>query len=196
MLFYFLKPSISHGVYNSIEFSKISIEFIKTDELFIFGYFLSEIMEKTEHRKIAVDCFNNTWNVLDKLEKTTDDQAEAILLAHTSLWHWLQCGEAINAQRGEWMIARVYAVFEMGEMALYHAKRCLELTQKHDFKDFDLSFGYESMARALAVLKRNEEALHYYNLAKTSAEGIAKQEDKDYFLSDLETTKKLLASSH
>jgi hypothetical protein len=74
------------------------------------------------------------------------------------------------------------AVFEMGEMALYHAKRCFELTQKHDFKDFDLSFGYESMARALAVLKRNEEALHYYTLAKTSAEGIAKQEDKDYFL--------------
>jgi hypothetical protein len=66
MLFYFLKPSFSRGVYNSIEFSKISIEFIKTDELFIFGYFLSEIMEKTEHRKIAVDCFNNTWKVLDK----------------------------------------------------------------------------------------------------------------------------------
>ena len=101
MLFYFLKPCISRGVYNSIEFSKISIEYIKTDELFIFGYFLSEIMEKTEHRKIAVDCFNATWKVLDKENKTAEDQAEAILLAHTSLWHWMQYSEPIHFQRGE-----------------------------------------------------------------------------------------------
>lgn len=144
-------------------------------------------MEKTEHRKIAVDCFNTTWKVLEKENKTAEDQAEAILLAHTSLWHWMQCGEPIHSQRGEWMISRVYAVLGYGEMSLFHAQRCLNYTTTHNFKDFDLSFAYEAMARAYWICGRKGDALPFYLLAKNSADQIEKTEDRDYFLSDIAT---------
>ena len=143
------------------------------------------------HEKLAKHTFNKTWDYLDKKDRTEEDNLNMIHTVHTSRYHWGVLvsngkGGPINLQRGEWIISRVYITLERGEAALYHAKKCLELTEKNKIEDFDLAFAYEAMARAFALLKDKKEFDKYNNLAIKAGEKIKKKDDKDYFFGELE----------
>ncbi|MFX1453275.1 MAG: hypothetical protein ACFFCM_20745 [Promethearchaeota archaeon] len=142
------------------------------------------------HEKIAKSTFNKTWDFLDKKDRTEEDNLNMIHTVHTSRYHWGILvsegkGGPINLQRGEWIISRVYSILKHGEPALYHAKKCLELTEENDIGDFDLAFAYEAMARASALSKNKKEFEKYFKLAKEAGEKIKKKGDKDYFFEDL-----------
>jgi hypothetical protein len=139
------------------------------------------------HRKLAVDLFNLTWSLLDKKDRTLDEDDKMVHAAHASRFHWGQIGTPLEFERGEWQISRVYSVLGRGDPALYHAKRCLDICRKNNIKDFDLAFAYESMARAHSIVGNRIECEKYTKLAKEAAEDISKKEDKDYFLSEIGT---------
>lgn len=141
--------------------------------------------EEEAHRRFAATCFNQIWPLLEKPNRTEKEDRMMIHLAHASHYHWLQVGEPINEQRGEWMLARVYTVLGEKSPALKHAKHCLELTEQNGFKDFDLGYAYEGMARALALNGQSSDAKRFKDLAKKSSAQIKKKEDKKLFLSDL-----------
>ena len=114
------------------------------------------------HEKLAKGAFNNTWDYLEKKNRTAEDNLNMIHTVHASRYHLGVLvsegkGGPINLQRGEWIISRVYTVLERGEPALFHAKKCLELTEKHKIGDFDLAFAYEAMARSSALLKNKKD---------------------------------------
>ncbi|MFX1455299.1 MAG: hypothetical protein ACFFDB_07965 [Promethearchaeota archaeon] len=142
------------------------------------------------HEKLAKQNFNKTWDFLDKKDRTPEEDLEMIHTVHASRFHWGILvsegkGTALNLQRGEWIISRVYTVLERGEPALYHAKICLNLTEKNDIGDFDLAFAYEAMARSSAVVGNEKDFEKYYQLAEEAAEKIKKKDDRDYFLDEL-----------
>ena len=142
------------------------------------------------HEKLAKQSFNKTWELLDKNDRTPEEDNEMIHTVHASRYHWgvlvaNQKGTALNLQRGEWQIARVYTVLERGEPALYHANVCLKLTQDNNIGDFDLGFAYEAMARASALAGNTEDKDKYLKLAKEAGEKIKDKGDKDYFFEDL-----------
>ncbi|HXH20235.1 MAG TPA: hypothetical protein VNJ07_14255 [Chitinophagales bacterium] len=143
------------------------------------------INEPAAHRKFAADCFNKIWPLLEKKDRTSDDNELLVHLAHASLYHWLQAGAPVNEQRGEWMLARVYTVLGDTAYSMHHAKRCLALTEKHGFRDFDLAYAYEAMARASALSHLPVECKKYLELARKAAEEIAEKEDRELFLNDL-----------
>ncbi|MFX0021158.1 MAG: hypothetical protein ACFE9S_02455 [Candidatus Hermodarchaeota archaeon] len=155
---------------------------------------MSEVIESENiefHEKIAKRTFNETWDYLDKKNRTDKDSLNMIHTAHTSRYHWGILvsegkGGAVNLQRGEWIISRVYSVLERGESALYHAKKCLELTESNDIKDFDLAFAYEAMARASALVKNKKNFEKYFELAKEAGEKINKKDDQEYFFQELD----------
>lgn len=138
-----------------------------------------------EHREIAVKCFNSTWDLIDKKDRTEEEVLQMIHMAHASRYHWGEIGTPVNFTRGEWQISRVYALAGMGESALYHAKHALKFCVDHNIGDFDLAFAYESLARAYSILGLQTEKEVEIARAKEAAEQIAKKEDKDYFLSEL-----------
>ncbi|MFX1488885.1 MAG: hypothetical protein ACFFBI_07050 [Promethearchaeota archaeon] len=151
-----------------------------------------ESVSLEHHEKLAKQNFNKTWDFLDKKDRTEEDNINMIHTAHASRFHWGVLvsegkGTALNLQRGEWIISRVYSVLERVEPALYHAKICLDLTEKNNIGDFDLAFGYEAMARALALTKNKKEFEKYSKLAKEAGEKIKKKADKDYFFEELNT---------
>lgn len=112
-------------------------------------------------------------------ENPTDTQLEeALHSAYTSRYHWSKVGTAVNAVRAEYMISRVYSAMKRAEPALFHAKRCLEITKKNKIGDFDLAFAYEVTARAQAVAGNKTECKKYYELARTAIEEIKNPEDK------------------
>ena len=144
-------------------------------------------LSKEDHRKFAVSCFNLTWSLLDKKDRTRDEDDKIIHAAHASRYHWGEVGTSLEFERGEWQISRVYSVLGRSGPALYHAKRCLEICKENNIEDFDIAFAYEAMARAHAVIGNKKECEKNIELAREAAEQIKKKEDKDYFLSELKT---------
>jgi len=142
---------------------------------------------KADHRKFAVNCFNLTWSLLDKKDKTKEEDDKMVHTAHASRFHWGEIGTPLEFERGEQQISRVYSVLGRVEPALYHAKRCLEICKENNIGDFDIAFAYEGMARAYAIIGNKKECEKNIELAREAAEQIKKKEDKDYFLSELKT---------
>ena len=140
-----------------------------------------------EHRKFAVDLFNLVWSLLDKKDRSKDDDDRMIHAVHASRFHWGEIGTPLHFERGEWQISRVYSVLKRSEPALYHATRCVEICRENDIGDFDIAFAYEAMATAHAIAGDKTECKKYLQLAKEAGEKIGKKEDKDYFFTELKT---------
>ena len=139
------------------------------------------------NKSIAVELFNQTWDLIEKNDKNQSDIDRMINAAHASRYHWEIAGEAVNIARGEWLISRVYALLDRGEPCWYHANRCLEITLDNDLKDFDLAFAYESIARAAFINQNEVEMAKYLTLAQDSGALIASPDDQEYFFSELKT---------
>ncbi len=147
---------------------------------------MSEELKKT-HREFAVDCFNGAWDLIEKSDRTPEDDARMVHMAHASRFHWGEIGTPLNFARGDWQISRVYAILGQGENALNSAKSCLHLCIDNHFGDFDLAFAYEAAARAFAILGDVEMKEKHLTLAKNAGENIKKEDDKKYFFTELET---------
>lgn len=138
------------------------------------------------HLHFAMDFHARTWELLEKQDRTQDENARMLDYAHASLAHWRTAGTAARHQRGEWMLARIYGVLGNGALAVQHAKRCLELLEsnKPEMADFDFAFVYEGMARALAVNGDRYEAKKFIEKAQTAGEAIKEKEDRDAFFAE------------
>lgn len=109
--------------------------------------------EADVHRFFAIQYHGKTWELLDKPERTAVENECLADYAHTSLAHWRVAGTAVHYQRGAWLLSRVYAVLGEHELALWYARRVLELTEEHqaELEKFDFAFAYECIARAHAL---------------------------------------------
>jgi len=142
--------------------------------------------EAEAHRFFAIDFNGKTWGLLEKADRTKEDNELMVYTAYASLRHWLEAGTGVNHQRGEWMIARVYTVLGVAEAAVYHANRCLELTEQHadEMEDFDCAYAYEAVARANAIAGNRDEALKYIEKAVKAGKAIADEQSKEIFDGD------------
>lgn len=146
-------------------------------------------MNVEEQRTLAAELFNATWRLLEKPDRTPDEDDEMLHCAHASRYHWIRAGTRVNGARGEWQCSRVYAVLGRPEPALHHARRCLELCESapDDLDEFDLPFAYEALARAHAVAGDEGEARHWIARARDAGEAISDEDDRALLEADLET---------
>jgi len=147
------------------------------------------VLREQENKKFAIDLFNLTWTLLDKKDRTKEEDDKMVHAAHASRFHWGEVGTPLEFERGEWQISRVYSVLKRSEPAIYHAQRCLEICKEHSFMDFDIAFAYEALARAYAVAGQRVQCEENMTLARKAGEQIEKEEDRKYFFSELGTVK-------
>lgn len=138
-----------------------------------------------EHRRLGTELFNEVWNLLERTDRTVDDDLRMLHMAHASRFHWGEGGEPVNLVRGEWQCSRVYAVLGRGEPALFHARRCLEICEANGIGDFDLAYAYEAMARALLTAGERAEAAPWIERARAAGDAIAEADDREIFAQDL-----------
>ncbi len=142
----------------------------------------------TDHRQLGVDLFNHTWELLEREERTADEDDAMLNAAHASRWHWSQAsGEAKHQARGEWQLARVYAVLGRGEPAVYHAERCLDWCGRGEVEDWDVAFAHEALARGHRVAGDAAAAERHKRLAREVGDAIADPEDREHFDKDYAT---------
>jgi DNA-binding transcriptional MerR regulator len=147
----------------------------------------AEPMQAEDERRLAASLFNRTWTLLEKEDRSRDEDDAMIHMAHASAHHWRQIGTPQHVARGEWQCSRVYAVLRRAEPCLHHAQRVLDICQENDLRDFDLAFAYEALARGHAVAGDAEQARAYTEQALAAAEDIAEADDRELLLTDLET---------
>jgi hypothetical protein len=126
-------------------------------------------IELSVHRRLAARFFNETGGLLDRPDRSAEDDLRMIHMAHASRMHWEFAGTARNRNVGEWQIGRVYSVLGMKGPALYHAENSLRIAMENGLTPFLLGYSYEGMARAKAIagdgvarefLAKAEELLH------------------------------------
>jgi hypothetical protein len=134
----------------------------------------------------AKQFYNTTWELLDKQERTQEENELLVDYAHASLAHWRVAGTGVNLQRGVWMLARVNIVLGNTQIALQHAQHCLELTEqyKDGLSDFDFAFAYECIARAQALAGNQAEAQKFADMADQAGAAIRDEEDRQIFFDD------------
>ena len=127
-----------------------------------------------------------TWELLDKKERTREEDEMLMDYAHASLAHWRVAGTGVHLQRGAWLLARVHTVLGNAPLALYHAERCLELTEqyKDELEDFDFAFAKEGAARVHALAGNQAEARKYIARAQKAGEAIKDEEDRQIFFDE------------
>jgi hypothetical protein len=145
-----------------------------------------EMIEAATHKELAISLFNQTWDLLDKPDRTADEDFLMIHKAHASLFHWLQVGTALHEARGQWQVSRVYSVLKWHQPALAHGERCLQICLKNNLGDFDLAFGYEAVARAHSLAGKMEEARKSIELGRAAASAVENPEDQDYVRKELD----------
>jgi hypothetical protein len=142
-----------------------------------------------EQRALAIQLYNTTWDLIDKPDRTRDEDDEMLHRAHASRYLWGGVGTAANRARGEWICSRVYTVLGRAEPALHHARRCLELVEAHpaDMEEWDLPAAYEAVARAHSVGGDLDEARRYVGLGRQAASRIEDAEDRAPLEADFAT---------
>ena len=148
-------------------------------------------LDAATHRQLGVDLFNHVWTLIEKPDRSEAETDEMIHAAHASRYHWSFAGTTANLGRGEWQCARVYSVLGRGEPALWHARRCLELSQAAavagEADSWDVPSAYEAMARAHAVAGDRAAALEWRDRAREAAAAIAEPHDREIIEGDLAT---------
>ena len=111
-----------------------------------------------------------------------------INFAKASLYHWRKSDKygIMNEQRGQWLISHVYAILNKFDEALSHAKETLRLTEENDFKDFDLTYSFEALARANAAAG-TKECTKWLRKAQEAGTFIAREQDRKIFIADLDS---------
>lgn len=144
---------------------------------------------KAAHKYFSANCFNRAWDLLDKNDRTPQEDEEMIRLSLTSHYHWTQREDFTDtkASIGFWQIARIYAVIGQAENAARYGQLCLEASQKEGVAPFYQGYAYEALARAAAAAGDKNKMQSYLEKANQTAGGIKDADEKDMLLADLKT---------
>jgi hypothetical protein len=114
------------------------------------------VEQRDLHRWFGVQLNNAMWEAIEDEDlgahSPTLEKERLLYSAYASAYHWRNVGNAANIARGEHLISRMAARLGEIDLAVRHARRCLELIEAHPevMEDWDLPFAHEALARALA----------------------------------------------
>ena len=140
-----------------------------------------------EHRMLAIEANNSTWEFLDREPGSLSvlDNEEMTRRAYAAAYHWSRAENAtvINEVRASWLIAKVWIHQSRGDLALPISIRCIDLCLANNIADFDLAYVYEAKARSLACIGDLDGASEAKHIASLVV--IADEEDRKLVQADL-----------
>ncbi len=104
----------------------------------------------TAHRHFSADCFNKTWEYIEKSNRTAEDDRQMLLSANAPLWHWTQredCGVQ-QLSIGHWLLSRACFLLGHTAEALRHGDECLRHSET--LSPFYKAYAREALSRVHA----------------------------------------------
>ena len=137
------------------------------------------------HRYFSANCFNRAWDLIDKPDRSVEEERMLVLLSQASLFHWSQRPDNNNQSMsiGYWQASRVQALLGNAAEARRYAGICLEYS--HDLEPFYLGYAYEALARAARLAGDEAQFEKNRSEAEEQAKLVSSQEDRDALLKDI-----------
>jgi hypothetical protein len=139
------------------------------------------------HRYFAAACFNQAWDLIEKKERTPEEDEQMIRLNQASIYHWTQRQDfgLSNLSIGYWQAARIYTLVGRLNAARHYAELCLAVSQGENIPTFCLGYAYEALARVEAAVGEREKYVEYRFKGNEIAGRIEDEEDRKQLLADL-----------
>jgi hypothetical protein len=141
------------------------------------------------HKFFAGHCFNRAWDLIDKTDRTIEEDRMMVLLNQASLFHWSQRQDSDNKSKsiGYWQASRIQSL--LGNAS--EARRCAEVCLEHsrELEPFYLGYAYEALARAAKLAGADEQFREYFFKAAEQAKSTTSKEDRALLENDLANMK-------
>jgi len=144
------------------------------------------------HRYFSADCFNKTWELIEKESRTPEENEQMLLRCQASLWHWTQRPDCKpqNLSVGYWQMSRVLAI--RGDIVAAAEAGMKSLKYAENEPPFYRGYAYEACARAAWILVDRDQR-HRANFekliekARACAAEVTDAEDRAVLEKDLES---------
>ena len=140
---------------------------------------------ENSHNFFSVYCFNTAWDLMEKPDRTPEEDEQMVLLSQASIWHWMQREDCLNANLsiGYWQASRIHSLLGRAEEAKRYGQLCLHYSRGET--PFLLAYAHEALARAEKVAGNSAMAAKYHSEAVLLAESVEDEEDRKMLLADL-----------
>ena len=141
------------------------------------------------HKHFSAHCFNKAWDLIEKADRTPEDDRLMVALNQASIYHWLQRDDC-DSQRlsvGYWQASRIQALLGNAAEALRLAEVCRSFSG--ELKPFYHGYAHEALARAHRLAGSTKEVAHHLKLSGELAARIGDKGERQLLLADLEQLK-------
>lgn len=140
------------------------------------------------HRFVADACCESVWRTIKDEGRTRSDTVRMLHEAHAACYHIAQVGTTGHVARCEWLLSRAYASANVGERALFHAERALELSEHPDVDDATRALCLDACAKAHDILGHPVDADYCRQESLLAAGRIANEEDRRNVVETIHST--------
>ena len=142
---------------------------------------------KAGHKYFAAHCFNRAWDLIEKKDRTAEDDRLMVALNQASIYHWLQrpdCGSE-RPSVGFWQASRIQSLLGNAVEARRQAEVCMSYSG--GLEPFCLGYAHEALARAAKIAGDRDLTRSHKEEAKKLASAIKKKDEQNLLLQDLES---------
>ena len=132
------------------------------------------------HRYFAIEANNRAWTLVEKADRSQDENRELLRVAGVSQWHWEAVGTEVHKARASMLMAEVYAQRGYGDAATRAGRTFAANVDGRDAPGWEVAFKHAILAHAASA--RGDAAEHTAEYAK--AEEVAAtlgQQDREIF---------------
>jgi hypothetical protein len=139
------------------------------------------------HKYFAATCFNGAWDLIDKPERTAEEDRLMVALNQASIFHWLNRPDCTseNLSVGYWQASRIQALLGNATEARRHAE--VSLSYSTELEPFYPGYAHEALARAALLAGDGTKAAEHLSHAQRLAANVAQKEHQAMLLKDLGT---------
>jgi hypothetical protein len=144
-------------------------------------------MEQFDHRGQAVETYNQSWSLLERDDRSPEQDRDLLTTAFTSRFHWRAAGGVEQWVMSDWMVARAAAAVGEGRLAVDFALAAHDAAQRGEVADWLLASCAEGVARAYAALGDEVSRDRWSEVARSLISDIIDDEDRELIASQLDT---------
>jgi hypothetical protein len=141
------------------------------------------------HMYFSAHCFNNAWDLIEKTDRTPEDERLMVALNQASIYHWLQRDDCNNQRLsvGYWQASRIQALLGDAAEALRLGEVCLSYSG--ELKPFYLGYAHEALARAYGLAANEKESARHLKTAEELAAKVGDKGERELLAAGLEQLK-------
>ena len=141
----------------------------------------------TWHRIFAASAFNQAWDLIDKANRSPQEDSAMLAATFASRYHWEAVGTDENRVVGDWQIAHVASLLGLAPVAMRFARSALDLAVEQGFEGWRLASCHEGMARAHACSGNDAERDRHIRTASRLLETVDDPGERRLVESQLES---------